>query len=62
MQNAWRFQWCENGKKHTRNFPVQKYGANGARGLVRFHQEEMYPVEPEDDLEFIQEIKDRMNK
>lgn len=58
-QDRWCFYWRESGKTVSKYFSVKKYGADGAHGLALFYQEEMYPIEREDDSEFIQEIKDR---
>ena len=60
--NAWIFSWKENDKQVTKYFSGKKYGFDAAHGLALFYQEEMYPIDREDDSEFIQEIKDRLNK
>ena len=60
-ENCWSFHWCQDGRQMNRYFSVKKYGFNGAHGLALFHQEEMYPLERDDDSEFIQEIKNRLN-
>jgi len=61
IQNRWCFIWKDNGKRNVKIFSGKKYGYDGAHGLALFHQEEMYPLERDDDSEFIQEIKNRLN-
>ena len=60
--NSWRFYWREDGKQKRKPFSVKKYGYDGAHGLALFYQEEMYPVEREDDSEFIDELKAKLKK
>ena len=59
--NYWSFSWPENFKLKCKYLSIKKYGYNAAHGLALFHQEEMFPIEREDDSEFIQEIKNRLN-
>ena len=55
----WGFHWYENGKQQNKYFSVNKYGTKGAHGLALYWQEEMYPIEREDDSELIREIRSR---
>lgn len=55
----WVFRWQE-GFKRCKSFSVNRYGAHAARGLALFWQDEVYPVEREDDSEFLQELKKRL--
>lgn len=60
-KSHWMFQWYENLKKTSKYFSVKKYGAEAAHGLVLAFQDEIYPKEPEDDSEFICELKQKIN-
>jgi len=55
----WSFQWRENGKTISKTFSIKKYGT-AARGLALYWQEEIYPIEREDDSELIREIRARI--
>jgi len=57
--NRWGFSWQENGKQRTKGFSANKYGT-AARGLALYWQEEIYPIEREDDSELIREIRSRI--
>ena len=58
-RNRWMFLWSGNGKRYEKCFPVKKYGYDAARGLALYWQEEIYPIEREDDSELIREIRAR---
>jgi len=55
----WSFIWHDNGARNCKSFSVKKYGT-AAHGLALFLQEEMYPIEREDDSELIREIRARI--
>ena len=60
--NCWNFQWGVNGQRPSKSFSIKKYGFDAAHGLALFWQEEIFPIEREDDSAFIQEIKDKLKK
>ncbi|MDO9333711.1 MAG: NUMOD3 domain-containing DNA-binding protein [Dehalococcoidales bacterium] len=58
---VWIFQWGVDGVRKNKCFSVKKYGERSAYGHALFHQDEMYPVEKEDDSEFLAELKVKLN-
>ena len=59
INSQWCYQWYEHGKRNAKHFSIKKYGT-AARGLALYWQEEIYPIEREDDSELIREIRARI--
>ena len=42
---AWKFEWCENGKRRSKSFGIKNYGHDEAKQLAEEYRNKIYPIE-----------------